>query len=136
LAVAGAYNYTLRSVEKKLMLYLGTLSTVSQDYLLENTPEFPELDFATRDVSLVSLTEPKRSTEEVVYAESSVDLTKKRQYGLTDGFGVFRATLSKVAETSPDAAGAHRSKRLRTSEKERPPCLRCRILKKKVRPNQ
>jgi hypothetical protein len=128
LAVAGVYNCTLKSNEKKLMIDLGTLNTVHEEYLLEITPESA---FLKRDEFLESW-EPKRSTEGALSAEPS----KKRQYEFKDGFGVFRATDSKVSESSPDAAAAHRSKRLRTGENERPPCLRCRILKKKVRSSQ
>ena len=132
LAVAGVYNCTLKSTEKKLMIDLGTLNTVHEEYLLEITPESA---FLKRDEFLESW-EPKRSTEGAVSAESNAVPSKKRQHEFRDGFGVFRATESKVSENSPDAAAAHGSKRLRTGEKERPPCLRCRILKKKVRSSQ
>jgi hypothetical protein len=114
------------------MLDLGTLNAVHEEYLREISPES---GFLKRD-EFLGLWEPKRSIEGAVSAESNYVSSKKRQHDFTEGFGVFRATESKVSENSPDAAAAYGSKRLRTGEKERPPCLRCRILKKKVRPSQ
>jgi hypothetical protein len=113
-------------------LTLGTLNTVHEEYLLEISKESTVLK---RD-QFLGLWEPKRSTEGAVFAESNAVPFKKRQHEFKDGFGMFRATESKVSENSPDAAAAHGSKRLRTGEKERPPCLRCRILKKKCDSNE
>ena len=41
-------------------------------------------------------------------------------------------TVTRHREESPSSVASHRSKRPRTTDNEKPPCLRCKILKKRV----
>lgn len=91
--------------------------------------EFDAVDHSDFLNWLASSSRSASSTPQQEHAELPA-LSKKRSHELSNssnGFNVF-----SVAPTNTSDQGTNRTKRVRYTSKETPPCLRCRIIKKKV----